>query len=160
MLLFLPSKIPIEWKKKVRDSFKTDPLLAWPPPWASLVAQIVKNLPAMWETLVRSLGWEDPLEEEMATHFSTLAWESQTWLSNFTFTFFSSSFTIYTDSSHIYISVHASSLNYSSIDIYSTAYLQFLLRWPNNFLNIYIWNEPLIFLSKLCFSNSLHYLCW
>ena len=48
----------------------------------SLVAQTVKHLPAMWETLVRSLGWEDPLEEEMATHFSTLAWESQTWLSN------------------------------------------------------------------------------
>ena len=35
---------------------------------ASLVAQLVKNLPAMWETWVRSLGWEDLLEEEMATH--------------------------------------------------------------------------------------------
>ena len=41
---------------------------------ASLVAQIVKCLPAMWETRVRSLGWEDPLEKEMATHSSTLAW--------------------------------------------------------------------------------------
>ena len=40
----------------------------------SLVAQIVKNLPAMWETWVRSLGWEDPLEEGMATHSSILAW--------------------------------------------------------------------------------------
>ena len=36
--------------------------------WASLVAQIVKNLLAMRETWVQSLGWEDPLEEEMATH--------------------------------------------------------------------------------------------
>ena len=42
--------------------------------WASLVAQMAKNLPTMWETWVRSLGWEDPLEEEMATHSSTLAW--------------------------------------------------------------------------------------
>ena len=42
--------------------------------WASLVAQIVKNRPAMWETWVRSLGWEDPLEEGIATHSSILAW--------------------------------------------------------------------------------------
>ena len=43
----------------------------------SLVAQTVKRLlyPAMWETRVRSLGWEDPLEKEMATHSSTLAWK-------------------------------------------------------------------------------------
>ena len=42
--------------------------------WASLVAQTVKNLPATWETWVQSLGWEDPLEEGMATHSSILAW--------------------------------------------------------------------------------------
>ena len=42
---------------------------------ASLVAQTVKCLPAMWETQVPSLGWEDPLEKEMATHSSTLAWK-------------------------------------------------------------------------------------
>ena len=41
---------------------------------ASLVAQVVKHLPIMQETWLRSLGWEDPLEKEMATHFSTLAW--------------------------------------------------------------------------------------
>ena len=41
---------------------------------ASLVAQRVKNLPAMQETHVRSLGWEDPLEKEMTTHSSNLAW--------------------------------------------------------------------------------------
>ena len=40
----------------------------------SLVAQSVKNLPAMWETRVLSLGWEDPLEVGMATHSSILAW--------------------------------------------------------------------------------------
>ena len=38
--------------------------------WASLVAQLMKNLPAMWETWVWSLGWEDPLENGMATHSS------------------------------------------------------------------------------------------
>ena len=42
--------------------------------WASLVGQIVKNLPVMQETQVRSLGWEDPLEKEMATHYSIVAW--------------------------------------------------------------------------------------
>ena len=42
--------------------------------WASLVAQMVKNLPVLQETQVRSLDQEDPLEKEMATHFSILAW--------------------------------------------------------------------------------------
>ena len=42
--------------------------------WASLVVQMVKNLPAMQETWVRSLDWEDPLEKGMATHSSILAW--------------------------------------------------------------------------------------
>ena len=42
--------------------------------WASLLAQMVKNLPAMQETWVRSLGWEDSLEESLATHSSILAW--------------------------------------------------------------------------------------
>ena len=43
--------------------------------WASLVAQTVKNLPAVQETWVQSLGQEDPLEKEMATHSSILAWK-------------------------------------------------------------------------------------
>ena len=42
--------------------------------WAFLVAQLVKNLPAMWETWVQSVGWEDPLEKGKATHSSILAW--------------------------------------------------------------------------------------
>ena len=43
--------------------------------WTSLVSQRLKNLPAMQETWVQSLGWEDPLEKEMATHSSTLTWK-------------------------------------------------------------------------------------
>ena len=43
---------------------------------ASLVAQTVKNLPVLWETFVRSLDWEDPVEKGMAIHFSILAWRS------------------------------------------------------------------------------------
>ena len=43
--------------------------------WASLVAQSVKNLPAMQETWIPFLGWENPLEKEMATHSSILAWK-------------------------------------------------------------------------------------
>ena len=42
--------------------------------WATLVAQRIKHLPGMQETRVRSLGQEDPLKKEMATHSSTLAW--------------------------------------------------------------------------------------
>ena len=47
--------------------------------WASLVAQMVKNLPAVWETWVRSLSWEDPLQEGMTTHSSILAWRILPW---------------------------------------------------------------------------------
>ena len=72
--------------------------LTWifPGSWASLVAQLVKNLLAMQETWVPSLGWDDPLEKGKATHCSVLAWripctyctdhgvaKSWTWLSNF-----------------------------------------------------------------------------
>ena len=49
-------------------------LCQFPNSASSLVAQMVKNLPAMWEIWVQSLGWEDPLEEGMATHTSILAW--------------------------------------------------------------------------------------
>ena len=48
------------------------------PPWASLVAQMVKNLPAMQETQVKSLNWEDTLEKAMATH-STIPAQRITW---------------------------------------------------------------------------------
>ena len=44
--------------------------------WASLVAQLVKNLPAMWETWVQPMGWEDSLEKGKATHSSILAWRT------------------------------------------------------------------------------------
>ena len=44
------------------------------PLWATLVAQLVKNALAVWETWVRSLGWEDHLEKGKATHASILAW--------------------------------------------------------------------------------------
>ena len=73
---------------------------------SSLVAQRLKHLPGMRETQVRSLGWEDPLEKEMATHSSTLAWripwreepgrlqstgsQSRTWLSDFTHPYYQS----------------------------------------------------------------------
>ena len=67
--------------------------------WASLVAQLAKNLPAMWETWVQSLDWEDPLEKGKATHSRILAWripwtiqpmrsQSRTRLSDFHFHFF------------------------------------------------------------------------
>ena len=65
--------------------------------WVSLVAQLIKNLPAMQETWVQSLGREDPLEKEKATHSSILAWripwtsgkelDTTEQLSLFTFTF-------------------------------------------------------------------------
>ena len=63
-------------KKKIKVIImgrKLDP--CWTLYWASLVAQVVKRPPAMQETWVRSPGQEDPLEKEMATHSSTLAWK-------------------------------------------------------------------------------------
>ena len=48
---------------------------AWGHRWASLAVQRLKRLPTMWETWVRSLGREDPLEKEMAPHSSILAWK-------------------------------------------------------------------------------------
>ena len=42
--------------------------------WASIVAQLVKNLASMWDTWVRSLGWEEPLDKGKATHSNILAW--------------------------------------------------------------------------------------
>ena len=50
-------------------------ILGWKDPQASLVAQLVKNPPAMQEIWVQSLGWEDALEEEIATHSSIRAWK-------------------------------------------------------------------------------------
>ena len=90
----LVKKLPTMQETRVRSLGWKDPLekgkathfsiLAWKIPqtgpwgheelWASLVAQRLKPLPAMWETWVQSLGREDPLEKEMATHSSTLAW--------------------------------------------------------------------------------------
>ena len=61
----------LEKCKKYRHKFVEAPSYQG----ASLVAQMVKNPPAMWETWVQSLGWEDPLEEDMATHSSILAWK-------------------------------------------------------------------------------------
>ena len=64
--------------------------------WASLVAQLAKNPPSLWETWVQSLGWEDPLEKGKATHSSVLARriavfcvaKSQIRLSDFQFHFY------------------------------------------------------------------------
>ena len=63
-----PSSIPGSGKS-TREGVE-DPLQY---SWASLVAQLIKNLPAMQETWVQSLGWEDPLEKEKATHSNILA---------------------------------------------------------------------------------------
>ena len=60
-------------KKKVYNSLKV--ICFFIMKWVSLVSQMVKNLPAMWETWVWSLGWEDPLEKGKATHSSILAWK-------------------------------------------------------------------------------------
>ena len=61
------------WKIWEKVTLKTMRRLSYM--WASLVAQMVKHLPAMQETRVQSLGQEDPLEKEMATYSSTLAWK-------------------------------------------------------------------------------------
>ena len=71
---FSPTKIPnfVDGRPEIQTPEKLDPLSN--ENRASLVAQLVKNPPAMWETWVRPLGWEDILETGKATHSSILAW--------------------------------------------------------------------------------------
>ena len=63
----------MKWLDSITDSMDMN-LSKVPEIGASLVAQLVKNPPAMWETWVLSLGWEDPLEKGKGTHSSILAW--------------------------------------------------------------------------------------
>ena len=94
------NQLYFNWKKKKRIYVNTLPSRRWSlispllTSWASLVVQLVKNLPATWDTWVLSLGWEDPLEKGKASHSSILAWripwtvfhgvtKSQTQLSDF-----------------------------------------------------------------------------
>ena len=97
-----PSKVS-DFGEQSEDQFACSQLSTFNLKAASLVAQKVKRLPAMWETQVQSLGWEDPQEKEMAIHSGTLAWkipwtekpgrlwsmglQSWTRVSNFIFTF-------------------------------------------------------------------------
>ena len=72
----MPEELQIQFNNFTIGRNKNGNLVSkWAKDWASLVAQLVKNLPAVRETQVRSLGWEDPLEKEMATHSSILAWK-------------------------------------------------------------------------------------
>ena len=66
--------MPILEKKK-NSSYRGNKKSKLNPNRTSLVAQMVKSLPTMQETRVPSLGWEDPLEKEMAIHSSTIAWK-------------------------------------------------------------------------------------
>ena len=63
------------WNKGVEKEIKHKYLAAFIMVQVFLVAQMVKSVPAMQETWVQSLGWEDPLEEEMAIHSSILVWK-------------------------------------------------------------------------------------
>ena len=68
------SSFTIQKKKKVKIKTDFDSLLSFTLRPFLWVAQRLKHLPAMWETSVRSLSWEDPLEKKIATHSSILAW--------------------------------------------------------------------------------------
>ena len=112
--------------------------------WASLVAQLIKNPPAVWEIWVRSLGWEDPLEKARATHSSILAWripwtsqKSQTQLSNFHFM-------------HInYICLHTNTQKWNSKDSWGICRLFFLF---------FVW---LFFpYNRCCWSECCFFLFW
>ena len=67
-----PGRLYSAWGRKESDMTKRLRFLS-----LSLVAQLVKNPPAMWETWICTLGWEDPLEKGKATHSSILAWRIQ-----------------------------------------------------------------------------------
>ena len=65
-----------EWARTTRGCVQDQQYLSCVPYRASLVAHLVKNLPAVQETQVRFLGWQDPLEKEMANHSNILAWKT------------------------------------------------------------------------------------
>ena len=73
------SKVIFSLPRKIKKSFSRHfafvIMESSAPYWASLVAHTIKHLPTMWKTRVQSLGWEDCLEKEMATHSSILAWK-------------------------------------------------------------------------------------
>ena len=74
-LISVSSVLNFSWHKHYLGCLiKMQTTLSFRTFWASLVAQLVKSPPAMWETRVRSLSWEDPLEKGKAPHFSILAW--------------------------------------------------------------------------------------
>ena len=74
-LVHLSSKLPRTVLREVQVDYLGALIIRLPwLRWASLVAQTVKTPPATWDTWVRSLGWEGPLEKGMATHSSILAW--------------------------------------------------------------------------------------
>ena len=68
-----PEDLPDTGMEPKSPTLQADSLLSQPP-WASLVVQLVKNPPAMRETWIRALGWEDPLEKGKAIHSSIRAW--------------------------------------------------------------------------------------
>ena len=73
--LNLPNFMSIESVRPIISGRGETGIYLFPEIGVSLVSQLVKNLPAVQETWVQSLGWEDPLEKEMATHSSILAWK-------------------------------------------------------------------------------------
>ena len=99
--------------------------------WASLVAQTVKHLPAVWEIRLRSLGWEDPLEKEMATHSSTLAWKIPG-----------------TEEPGRLQSVGLRRVRHGPKESDTTERLHFLFHFPNSWLSYSCWRDLLFF--RLC----------
>ena len=69
-----PGRLQSMGSQRVRHEWAYTHIYVNPKLLTSLVAQRLKRLPAMWETWVQSLGWDNPLEKEMATHSSILAW--------------------------------------------------------------------------------------
>ena len=76
MIRILQKEVSLQWLQTLNVplmSSSSNHLMSSLAFWTSPVTQLVKNLPAVWETWVRSLGWEDPLEKGKATHSSILA---------------------------------------------------------------------------------------